>query len=94
MDKCKDESSDFPMFLSFLTTVYYHLYVKGTVKYNTLKITYKPEYDEDCKFDLMFVYKNFFEDTIDLIKADTEATVTIAAFLDEEVSPVMSKEDE
>lgn len=42
----------------------------------------------------MFVFKEFFEDVIDLVKQDPEKTYEVAKFIDEQVAPVLQSEDE
>lgn len=85
LNKSKDENSDYPLFLSFLSTIFLRLYSapESTIKYSQLKIGYKPEYSQDDREDLVFVYKLFFEETIDLIKANKESNIEIASFVDE-----------
>lgn len=70
LNKSKDENSDFPLFVEFLSNLFLSMYEAsaGEVKYANLKIAYKQEYDSMDKEDVVFIYKQFFEETIVLLK--------------------------
>lgn len=69
----------------------YEASAAGEVKYANLKIAYKQEYDTMDKEDVVFIYKQFFEETIVLLKKkdgfETEK------FLKEEIEGVLAKEE-
>jgi len=70
LNKSKDETSDFPLFLDFLSQLFLHVYRKGEIKFSGLQVAFKPEYDESDREDVLFVYKNFFEECISILKIE------------------------
>lgn len=67
--------------MEFLSEIFVHFFKQGLVSFNKLKITYKAEYDEDDKEDLNFVYMQFFEESINLLKQ--QQPFDAAAFIKE-----------
>lgn len=92
LNKSKDETSDFPLFLDFLSQLFLHVYRKGEIKFSGLQVTFKPEYDESDREDVLFVYKNFFEECISILKIE-KAPFDVVAFLKEEIDSVMTADD-
>ncbi|KAL4481943.1 hypothetical protein ABPG74_008032 [Tetrahymena malaccensis] len=91
LNKSKDESSDFPLFLEFLSELFVHHYNQSLIQFSQLKINYKPDYDEYDQEDLNFVYMQFFEECIKLLKK--QESFNAPEFIKSQIDPVLKGKD-
>ncbi|EGR29490.1 mif4g domain protein [Ichthyophthirius multifiliis] len=92
LNKSKNESADFPLFLTFLSKIFVEFYTKGNASFKDIQVKFKDDFDEDDKEDLVFVFKEFFKECTELIK-DQEG-FDAEKLLNEQIKFVLEGKDE